>query len=151
MNTASQVYEQLRAKSLDGRELEASVLSRAARKLNRCVETWNQPTVGAFREKLADALAFNLRLWTFLQVELSNPEHPLQQELRRNLLQLSYFIDKTTMQLRAGGTVEELKCLAGINQQIASGLTSGHASHAPLAQKALDSVETHNNPFNVTA
>jgi flagellar biosynthesis activator protein FlaF len=126
------IYEQVQREALDGRELEASVLFRAAQKLNYCAREWENGHTKEFHAKLTDALEFNQKVWTFLQVELSNPANPLPETLRLNLLRLSKFIDKRIFALFAGGgTAEDLLSIARINEQIAKGLEAG--TTPPLA------------------
>jgi len=124
----SYAYEQIQADALDGRELEASVLLRAARKLNRCAKNWELRGSPQFAEELQDALAFNQRLWTFLQVEVSNPDHPLPAAVRKSVFQLSRYIDKTVLKLQSGGSLQELKSLIDLNNELAAGLASNSAS-----------------------
>jgi flagellar protein FlaF len=122
MNRAS-VYQELERETLEGRELEASVLFRGARKLNICAQEWENGHTAEFQEKLAEALEYNQRLWSFLQVEISNPTNPLPETVRLNLLRLSQFIDKRVFALYAGGaTAEDLLAIARVNEQIGKGL-----------------------------
>jgi flagellar biosynthesis activator protein FlaF len=117
------VYDQVHREALEGRELEASVLFRAAQKLNQCARDWENGHTKEFQEKLTDALQFNQKLWSFLQVELGNPANPLPETLRLNLLRLSKFVDKEIFTLFAGGgTVEDLLSIARVNEQIGRGL-----------------------------
>jgi flagellar protein FlaF len=125
------IYEQVQRETLEGRELEASVLFRGAQKLNQCARDWRQGRTGDFQEKLADALEFNQKVWSFLQVELGNPANPMPEKLRLNLLQLGKFIDKRIFAVFAGtGTPEDLLSIARINEQIGAGLQAQNASRA---------------------
>ena len=67
-------YEELRSESLSGRELETALLVRAACGLKKCVELWPERHSKESQEKLDEALRFNQKLWTLLQVELGNPQ-----------------------------------------------------------------------------
>jgi flagellar biosynthesis activator protein FlaF len=120
---SSQAYEQIQSGALEGRELEASVLSRAARKLNRCVKNWDQRTTPQGMEEFRDALAFTQRLWTFLQVEVSSSDH-LPTTIRTSVFRLSRYMDKTIIKLYSGGTLHELKSLVNINNEMAAALMS---------------------------
>ena len=146
MLNPSQIYEDFRTDALDGRELEAALLVRAARKLNRCVQLWPDRDSKEVREKLDEALAFNQKLWTFLQVELSNPEHPLPLPLRTNLLRLSRYIDQKILLLATGGNLPDLQSLSRINEELAAGLLEGTEKAVPQPITA-DSPE----PYDVTA
>jgi flagellar protein FlaF len=125
MQNPSQIYEDFRTDGLNGRELEASLLVRAARKLTRCAQLWPDRNSNEVREKLDEALFFNQKLWTFLQVELSNPEHPMPLPLRRNLLRLSRYVDQKILSLAAGGTLQDLESISKINEDLAAGLLAG--------------------------
>jgi len=119
----TRLYEEIQRETLEGRELEASVLLRGAQKLNRCARNWENRQTPEFREKLENAIDFNQKLWTFLQVELGNPANPLAESLRLNLLELSHFIDQRIFALLSDrGTAEDLLAIARINEHIAEGL-----------------------------
>lgn len=119
--SARQAYDQGTKTSGSGRQLEAGALFRAARRLEECQQTWNLP---GHRERLRDALAHNQRLWTFFQTELTGPEHEMPVDLRRDLLRLSLFIDRRTLETLAEPTLEKLTALIAINRHIAAGLSS---------------------------
>ena len=125
MFNPTQVYEELRGDSLSGRELEASLLVRAAAELNKCAQLWPERDSKHFQEKLDEALRFNQKLWTLLQMELSNPEHPAPEPLRKNLLRLSRYIDQRIFSLFAGGELGDLHMLSKINEELAAGLFAG--------------------------
>jgi flagellar protein FlaF len=124
MPRLTSAYEETQRDSLEGRALEVSVLTRANRKLIRCQQMWEKRGTPEFQDALDDALAFTQRLWSFLQVELSNPEHPMPRELRLDLLRLSNHIDRSIMRLYSGGSVEDLRVIARITQEIAAGLST---------------------------
>jgi flagellar protein FlaF len=135
------IYANVQREALDGRELEASVLFRAAQKLNQCARDWENGRTKEFDERLTDALQFNQKLWSFLQVELSNPANPLPETLRLNLLRLSKFIDKEIFTLFAGGgTAEDLLSIARVNEQIGRGLQIKTASAAGAEEDAPTSI-----------
>ena len=127
MNPSS-VYEQVQTAELEGRALEASVLLRAARKLSRCAKGWPRRGTPEFEEELREALAFTQRLWTFLQVEATNPENPLPQSVRLSIFRLSRFVDRGVANLQSGGSIESLDSLVMVNREIAAGLASNDPS-----------------------
>ena len=118
------LYEAVQRESCEGRELEATVLLKAAQKLTVCGQSWGDRDTPEFREQLDEALRFNQQLWTLFQVELSNPSNPLPLPLRQNLLRLSRFIDRKTFALIAEGQKADLDLLIRINQDIAAGLST---------------------------
>jgi flagellar biosynthesis activator protein FlaF len=132
-------YEQMQRETLEGRELEASVLFRGAQKLRQCARKWESSHTTEFDDNVTEALQFNQRLWSFLQVELGDPANPLPETLRLNLLRLSKFIDKRIFTLFAGGgTVDDLLAVARVNERIAEALQVG----TPQSKSARDEVES---------
>jgi len=125
----TKIYEDMQRETLEGRELEASVLFRAAQKLRHCASTWQDNPTAEFDDDLTDSLQFNQRLWSFLQTELSNPANALPETLRLNLLRLGKFIDKRIFTLFAGGgTMEDLLSIARVNERIAEALQAQAAN-----------------------
>lgn len=132
----TRLYEEVQRETLEGRELEASVLLRGAQKLTRCARNWENRQTPEFRDKLENAIDFNQKLWTFLQVELGNPANPLAESLRLNLLELSHFIDQRIFALLSDrGTAEDLLSIARINEQIAQGLQSKTGNPYPRKEE----------------
>lgn len=113
------VYQNIEKETLSGRELEASVLTKAAIRLRAVQDQWDTPNRG---ELLEEALRYNQRIWTVLQVELTEPSNPLPKEIKENLLTLSLFIDKRTFETMAYPSVDKLDVLININHNIAAGL-----------------------------
>jgi len=56
------------------------------------------------------------------QSELSSEDNPLPPEVRRNLLNLSWFVDKRTFETMANPVPTNLSVLIDINRHIAEGL-----------------------------
>ncbi len=112
-------YESASMETMSGRELEATALTRSANKLGVCRDSWDDADL---KIKLAEALRFNQRLWTFFQAELTKEENPLPIELKQNILNLSLFIDKRTFETLAAPSPEKLNILIDINLNLAAGL-----------------------------
>lgn len=125
-------YQQVERESLSGRDLEASVLTRAAMRLQAVRNNWDDPK----RDELLDeALRYNQKLWTYLQTEVADPNNPLPAEVKANLLALSVFIDKRTFHLMAAPAPEKLDILISINQNIAAGLRANPGQPSSSPQK----------------
>lgn len=114
-----QAYESVEKATLPGRELEAMILTRAARKLRQCQDNWNDQDR---RDKLDEALKYNQRVWSIFQTELASPDNPLPANLKKDLLQLSGFVDKRIFETMAHPEPEKLSIIISINQNIAAGL-----------------------------
>jgi len=105
--------------TLSGRELEASVLTKAAHLLKSCKEQWDGE--GHFK-RLDEALVFNQRIWTIFQDELIREDNPLPAKLRGDILNLSLFIDKRIVDIMRDPVPEKLDILIKINLNLAAGL-----------------------------
>ncbi len=117
-------YTAIQKESLSGRELEASVLSRAGLMLKSVKENWGAPDRD---QKLLEAVKFNQKIWSFFQAELSDPENPLPKNLREDILNLSIFIDKRLFEVLAFPDPEKLGIVIDIDFNIAAGLRTNSA------------------------
>ncbi|NJD38919.1 MAG: flagellar biosynthesis regulator FlaF [Geobacter sp.] len=119
-NQYSAIYEQQSKDFMSPRELEASVLSKAAMKLKSCQEKWNSTE----REKMLDeAIRYNQKVWSFFQSELSMPDNPLPKNMREDILNLSLFIDKRLFEVMAyPHDPAKLDIVININLNLAAGL-----------------------------
>ncbi len=112
-------YNAMQKETLSGRELEASVLTRAGLMLKQVQENWNEPDRDA---KLLESIKFNQKIWSFFQAELSDPENPLPKNLRQDILNLSLFVDKRLFEVLAHPDKEKLDIVIDIDFNIAAGL-----------------------------
>jgi flagellar protein FlaF len=114
-------YDSIRQETSSGRTLEASVLMRAAQKMKDCQNHWDSED----REtQFNEVIRLNQMIWSIFQGELSQDENPLPMEIKRQLLTLSVYVDKTIFEAMANPTPEKLTTLININQNIAAGLMS---------------------------
>jgi len=104
---------------MPGREVEAAVLNKAARKLRECQDNWNAPNR---EEKLEEALKFNQRIWSIFQGELSREDHELPRKIRLDILRLAAFIDRRIFETLAQPSRDKLKIVIDINNNLAAGL-----------------------------
>jgi len=114
-----EAYRNVERATLSQRDLEATVLNNAATRLQTLKETWNSEGLDA---RLEDALNYNQRVWTFFQAELSMETNPLPEEIKRNLLALSLFVDRRTFDVLAYPAPEKLDALINVNLNVAAGL-----------------------------
>jgi flagellar biosynthesis activator protein FlaF len=112
-------YENVSKMTMPGREIEATVLTKAARKLKDCQENWN---TGDWEVKLEGALKFNQRIWSIFQDELMRDDNPLPKNLRLDILRLSTFIDRRILETIAYPSPEKLNIIISINDNLAAGL-----------------------------
>ena len=121
-------YKEVERNTLEGRALEAMVLSKAAMALSDVRNNWDAPDR---KDRLDFALRYNQKLWTFFQVEWMREDSPLPAELKANLLSLSAFVDKRTIEAMAAPAPEKLDVLININQNISAGLRTAGGAATP--------------------
>ncbi|HXE97770.1 MAG TPA: flagellar biosynthesis regulator FlaF [Dongiaceae bacterium] len=117
-------YTAIQKENLSGRELEASVLSRAGLMLKSVKDNWGAPDRD---QKLLEAIKFNQKVWSFFQAELSDPDNPLPRNLREDILNLSIFIDKRLFEVMAFPDPDKLSIVIDIDFNIAAGLRTSNA------------------------
>ena len=118
---AKQAYESGAKATESSRELESTALFKCARLLEECRTRWDEPES---EKRLDEAIRRNLRLWSHIQVALVAEDHAMPVSLRVDLLRLSAFIDKKSLDILADPKPEKLQALIEINRQIASGLAT---------------------------
>ena len=118
-HNAAKAYETVNKNTISGRETEARVLTQAALKLLKVQQNWQS---GDRDTLLDEALRYNQRLWSLLQSELSQPDNPLPEKIRFDILRLSKFIDKRIYETMAFPSPEKLEMIIKINQNLAAGL-----------------------------
>ena len=114
-----QAYENVNKATLPGREMEAEVLTKAARKLKECQDNWDADDRD---DKLAAALKFTQLIWSIFQGEFQKEDNPLPKKLKVDLLRLVAFIDKRIFETMAYPSPEKLTTVININNNIAAGL-----------------------------
>lgn len=99
------------------RELEASLLIKAAGRLQLVADDW------AMREPdLDDALTYNRRLWMLLASAVVAEDNPLPVQIKTSILGLANFTFNQTFAIAANPAPEKLGALIAINRDIAAGL-----------------------------
>ncbi|WP_349357563.1 flagellar biosynthesis regulator FlaF [Stappia sp.] len=117
-NQATAAYQQTTQSTVSPRELEATLLLRAAARLQAVKDDWD--TGGSVT--LDEALTYNRRLWTILATSVTSEDNPLPLELKQNLGSLGAFILKHTLDVMTNPSPERLTTLIQINRNIAQGL-----------------------------
>lgn len=110
-------YSAIQSEGETMRETEARALLNCARRLDAaCDPECDYDTYVA-------AIQHNQRLWTIFQISITEPDNPLPLEIKRNLLNLSLYVDKTSFQAIAARSPQKLRSLININRNIAEGLS----------------------------
>ncbi|HEY5797171.1 MAG TPA: flagellar biosynthesis regulator FlaF [Bosea sp. (in: a-proteobacteria)] len=99
------------------RELEASLLIKAAARLQAVSDDWSLA-----QRDLDEALSYNRKLWTLLVSAVVAEDNPLPVGIKTNILSLANFIFNQTFRIAANPAPEGLRVLVGINRDIAAGL-----------------------------
>ncbi len=114
--SALQAYQRTQSSAMSPKQTEVLAFNRAAAQLKRASEDSGNFTA------YAEALRFNQRLWTAVQASLlDNPER-VPEPVRTNMLNLSLFIDKHTLDALQDPRAEKLSSLIEINLAMAGGL-----------------------------
>jgi len=113
------------------RNTEAWALMEAARRM-RDAKT-------ADADALIKAVRLNWRLWTIFQSNLVDPEAPIPKPIRENMLSLSNFVDRRSVEILARPEPQLVDALININAQIAGGLmTIPETPAAPVPAPGAD-------------
>ena len=112
-------YRNVEKATLSQRDIEATVLNKAAMQLQMIRDNWSSDDRAA---ELEYALNYNQKVWTFFQAELSVQDNPLPDEIKKNLLALSMFVDRRTFETLAYPAPEKLDILININLNVSAGL-----------------------------
>lgn len=99
------------------RELEASLLIKAATRLQSVADDWDGRA-----NDLDEALHYNRKLWTLLVNAVTAEDNPLPVGIKTNILALANFIFNQTFKVAADRQPQGLTVLVGINRDIAAGL-----------------------------
>lgn len=117
MYQAHQAYNKVAKQVLPPRDLEASLLMKAATQLQHVYDNWDDS-----QSVVDHALYYNRKLWVALLEGVMAEDHPLPPELKRNIASLATFILNHTLDIQADTKKEKLTVLISINKNIAAGL-----------------------------
>jgi len=117
MHYASNAYAKAAKETLTPRELEASLLLKAAAKLQAVHDSWRDNPAG-----LSEAVAYNRKLWTVFIDSVTRDDSQLPAQLRQNLTRLGVFVMGETFSLMTKPKPEHVESLIRVNRGIAAGL-----------------------------
>jgi flagellar protein FlaF len=90
-------------------------------------------------DTLIKAVRLNWKLWTIFQSNLVDPEAAIPKPIRENMLSLSNFVDRRSVEILAKPEPHLVDALININAQIAGGLmTIPEAPAAPAPTPGSD-------------
>jgi flagellar protein FlaF len=117
MQSGANAYYKTATATMSPRDLEASLLLKAARQLQATEKNWSENP-----SDLADALEYNKKLWMFLLSAVTNPENPLPPEIRQNVANLGIFIMGQILDVAQDPSSEKIAVLVNLNCELAKGL-----------------------------
>ncbi|MBO9419905.1 flagellar biosynthesis regulator FlaF [Labrenzia sp. R4_2] len=116
---AAQAYQKTsQSAPVSPRELEATLLMKAAARLQLIKDEWDDLSLA----EVDDALIYNRKLWTVLVTSATSEESSLPLEIKNNIGSLGVFVFKQTMTVITTQDPEKLGALISINRTIAEGL-----------------------------
>lgn len=118
-------YKRTIRESESPRQIERRVFVRVTGELDKHSHAFDTATTLAERGDmlaggLREHLAENLKLWTTIKFDLSQPENGLPPQLKAGLISLALFIERQTAQVIGGNP--GMGVLVQINQNLISGL-----------------------------
>ena len=117
MHNAVEAYRANSKATQDPRELEASLLLKAAAHFQRIKDNWDEQ-----KSSLNDAIYYNRRLWTIFAAAMAEEDNQLPQSIKNNIASLGIFVMDQSVKIIAAPDPEKLTSLITINKEIASGL-----------------------------
>ena len=114
---AADAYARVGTATLPPRELEASLLSKAAARLQAVKDDWAQRS-----GDLDAALTYNRKLWSVFASAVTQSDTALPREVKQNIANLSLFVFNQTVGIQADPSPAKLAALISINRTIADGL-----------------------------
>lgn len=130
MHQAAAAYGKIAQATVSPRELEATLLLRAAMRLQMVKDDFE-----ARKDKeLDEALTFNRKLWAVFVNSMTAEDCPWPAPIRSNMINLANFVFNRTIDLIVGATPQKLDVLININRNIAAGLRE----QAAMLNKAAD-------------
>lgn len=118
MNYAARAYAKTAKETQSPRDLEASLLLKAAAKLQAVHESWKDRKP----QGLHDALLYNRRLWTVFIDAVLQEDNQLPVSVRKNITQLGMHVLEETFALMTNPRREQLGAIIKVNRGIAAGL-----------------------------
>jgi flagellar biosynthesis activator protein FlaF len=116
-NSAAQAYSKTHQQTSNPRELEATILLRAAARFQAIRDQWDTR-----KSDLDDALLYNRKLWTIFVGSVTEDDCQLPKEIRSNIANLGMFVFNHQLHCIGLEDPKKLDVLISINRSIALGL-----------------------------
>ncbi|MBZ0215649.1 MAG: flagellar biosynthesis regulator FlaF [Fimbriimonadaceae bacterium] len=117
MHQAAQAYSRTAQATVSPRQLEASLLLKAAAKIQTIKDEWPSTSTDLY-----EALYFNRKLWTILVTSATKEDNPLPHAIKQNIANLAMFVFDRTVEIQIHPEATALDILVTVNREIAAGL-----------------------------
>ena len=117
MRSAADAYRSVAKEIASPRDLEASLLLKAAARLQAVADSWERD-----QSDFSEALTYNRKLWTIFLDAITSPDNQLPTEIRQNIANLGVFIMNQTLSAMSNPRRDALRSLININRELAAGL-----------------------------
>ncbi|MCB1490692.1 MAG: flagellar biosynthesis regulator FlaF [Rhodobiaceae bacterium] len=114
---ATQAYARTAQATVHPRELEASLLTKAAMRLQALLDAGTTDP-----SEWRSAIHYNRQLWVIFATSVTSVDNPLPETIKRNVANLSVFIFRKGLEAERKRTAAALKPIIDINREIAAGL-----------------------------
>ena len=119
MNYAMNAYQKTAQTGTNPRQLEATLLMKAATRLKQVQDSWETDP-----SDLDAAVVYNRKLWTILATSATETDSPLPDDLKRNIAIIAIFIFNRSLDLIVDPKPSDLDALIEINRNVAMGLSA---------------------------
>jgi len=134
---AHKTYAKIQKETLSGRDIEVKVLRKAAAQFRQAIAS----TDTTERERLVvAAVRYNLRVWDVFHADWERPDCEIAPTLRKDLLRLSIYTHRTSLEVLAFAQGEKIQSLIHINDCLAEGLAQGSQSGLAAPLTAVSAV-----------
>ena len=100
---------------------ENGEIEKSEHSLKESKKKWGK---GKEANRIAEALSYNQKIWTFFQNELMNPRNPLPYELKENIIRLGIYVSARISYINEVPSPDKLDSIIEINLNLAAGLTA---------------------------
>ncbi|GGH26565.1 flagellar biosynthesis regulatory protein FlaF [Alsobacter metallidurans] len=117
MQYAANAYAKTQTAALPPRDLEATLLLKAASRLQALLDDWE-----GRKQDVDSAVTYNRKLWTILASSATEETSPLPMALKQNVASLAFFVFNRSLDVMIAPAPEKISPLVNINREIAAGL-----------------------------
>ncbi|PSC05214.1 flagellar protein FlaF [Alsobacter soli] len=117
MHYGASAYARTEKAALPPRDLEASLLLKAAARLQALIDDW-----AGKQDDVDAAITYNRKLWTILATSATEDSNPLPVAIKQNFGRLAFFVFNRSLDIQIAPAPDKIAPLVNINREIAAGL-----------------------------